>query len=185
MALRRGFRGPAMGARPKRINKWGFGPDARELQVSSSGAALWTSGIQLTVESEATLVRIRGNGLVYLNTASVVDDGYRWAAGIALVSDEAFVAGVASVPDPRDDNEADWDGWIWHRFGYLHSPLVGITAGAQQSGADGLVERFVIDSKAMRKWSNGYTLMGVLGQTETGTATMVFHATTRLLVKLH
>ena len=88
------------------------------------------------------------------------------------------------MPDPREDNEADWDGWVWHRFFHLRSPFVGITAGAQQSAAPSIYQRFEIDSKAMRKWSEGYVLAGVIGTTETGVATMVADINTRLLVKL-
>ena len=183
MALRRTSRGPIRQA-PRRVNKWSVGPRAQEVRLINTGNQLWTDGVVLTKETQVTLVRIRGDAIIYLATAAAVDDGYHGAFGIGLCTQEAFSAGAGSVPNPNSDDESEWDGWIYHRFFHVFSPLVGITAGAQQTAAPSIYQRFEIDSKAMRKWSDGFVLFGALGVTEVGVSSAAFSADTRLLVKL-
>ncbi len=170
---------------PRRINKWAVGPDAVDQAITASGATFWTNGVALTVP-QVTTVRLRGDMFFALTTAAASGDGFSGAVGIALVSDEAAAAGVASVPDPRSTEEADWDGWIYHRFFNVFSAGVVTQAGVSLSwsGNGAEVFRMEIDSKAMRKWSEGNSMVGVIGAVERGTATMVFHADTRQLFKL-
>ncbi len=116
---------------------------------------------------------------VFLLSNTAAGDGFQGALGICLVSNEAFVVGSAAIPGPLTDS--DWDGWIWHDFFHVFSPAATLAAGAGDGAAS---VRGVIDSKAMRKWSEGYTLAAKVETVENGTATGEFWADTRVLVKL-
>ncbi len=90
-----------------------------------------------------TLFRTRGEILVQLD-ATAVDERVLIALGMMVVKENAFAAGVASVPHPGVDGEADW---FW--FGYAS---LTTAAEAAVSGAfSGLFHRVPVDSKAMRK----------------------------------
>ncbi len=179
MASRRTF-SPIRTRALKRINKWSLGPKATPLAMTAGAAQIWTAGVVLLAETQVTLVRIRGDALLYLTAATATGDGFKGALGIAVVSNEAFTAGAAAIPDPRSVSESDWDGWIYHRFFHVNAVAGGSPDPAGGSG----MQRIEIDSRAMRKWSNGYTIVGVLGTTEEGTAVGEFWADTRMLVKL-
>ncbi len=178
MAPRRGFRGLSP-VRSRRVAKWGFGPDAQPLSLSSDADQLWTNAVVLVNETQLTIVRMRGHVTGFLLSATAAGDGFDGALGIALVSDEAFGQGAASVPNPV--TEADWDGWIWHHFFQMHSPAATLAASAGDQVA---AFQYEIDSKAMRKWSTGNTLVGVLGNVENGAATAEIWADVRILAKL-
>ncbi len=169
--------------RPKRSVVWGFGPDADALAVTAVGKTLWSTGIVLAAELEATIVRTRG----WLNVTGTLftsaNDSMRGACGLAVVTNEAFAAGVASIPGPF--NEPDWQGWFWHTYWHI------VGTAAQSTGADIAInaqrgmQRIEIDSKAMRKWSAGDTVVGVLEVgNEIGTVGASVSADTRMLIKL-
>jgi len=169
VARRSGFtRGPG---RPRRTTQWLFGPDVVDQNFTATSRTIWTSGISSGLNQ--TIVRIRGV-LVLTLTSGSLGDGFFGAAGIGLIAENAFTAGVTSVPTPFLD--ADWDGWIWHTFFDLRG-----------FDADGPAPRqtIVIDSKAMRKWEGDeMTLFGSTDVVETGVASMFTEADTRVLVKL-
>ncbi len=79
--------------------------------------SLGTTAVQLgataftTTLGTTTLARVHGQLLVYLATATSINDGFTGAIGFGKVQDEAFQAGVGSVPDPI--TEVDWDGWFY------------------------------------------------------------------------
>ena len=101
-----------------------------------------------------TIVRTRGNVLVKPSTGIVTDLNFVGAIGTAIVSKQAFDAGVASVPGPFIDS--DWGGWlVWRSFSY--SQEVAGTVG-------NLVLNhmtFEVDSKAMRKMGANDVLVDV------------------------
>ena len=138
---------------------------------------MWTTGIALAIEGQVTILRIRGDLLVYLNTAVSIDDGYAGAVGIGIVIAQAFATGVGAVPDAVADS--DWDGWMYHRFFNLRS-----TVGNINVNDVGHIERFQIDSKAMRKWSEGNVLFGITSVVETGDSTLSMSADSRVLLAL-
>ena len=158
----------------RRTTKWGVGPKAEPLSHSASNQQIGT-GVILLLESEVTIVRMRGEFFFMLLTAAATGDGFAGAIGIGLVSNEAFAIGAAAVPGPV--SEQDWDGWLWHSF--FHS---GFAIAADASV--GVALRIPIDSKAMRKWSEGYTLCPVVEVTENGTSTAESWFQSRLLLKL-
>ncbi len=167
--------------RSRRAVSWSLGPTSEGVGFTGAAKSFWTTGINLTIP-KATLVRIRGDMLINGTLFTSANDGFRGASGLGIVSADAFNNGVASVPGPGTD--PDWPGWIWHSYWHVR----GIAA--QSAGADVSinsfcgVQRIVIDSKAMRKWGNNEVLMGVSEPiTETGVASIIIDADTRLLIK--
>ena len=173
MASRRGFQPRSQIRQPRRINKWGFGPDSIGQTVTASGSVLWTNGVQLGVEAAVTDIRLRGFAELLLSAGTALD-GFRGALGIGYVSEEAFAIGITAIPTPVTDS--DWGGWIWHQFFELHNPTA--TAGVESQ------LRFNIDSKAMRKVTNNQLMVGVMEANETGVSSLTLHADTRVLSKL-
>ena len=180
MALRRGF---SLSSRPrsaKRPVAWGAGPGSEtQTQISTSSNNIIGSGVVLVDSNKATIVRIRGQLSIYLSAVGAALDVDLFAFGIGLVSDQAFAAGAASVPDPFDDSS--WDGWMYHRFGSVASEAAAIA-----SGVEGMrVFRDTVDSKAMRKWGANQTVIAVLSVTEVGTAPVIqVNFDSRMLIKL-
>ncbi len=75
------------------------------------------------------------------------------AFGVGVVSTEAFVAGIASIPEPFSD--ADWAGWfVWRSFAFRFE---FDTAAANLLGS----WDFEVDSKAMRKIGPNNTIVTV------------------------
>ena len=100
-----------------------------------------------------TVARVRG----LLRVAPQVwtaDLDYSGAFGLAIVSDEAFVAGAASIPRPHDDD--DWGGWILHGYYSGHIEAMAVDAGSL------LQTQYVLDSKAMRKVEINETLVWMI-----------------------
>jgi len=114
--------------------------------------------------------------MAYLKTGGA-DDGFHGALGIGIVTDDAFAIGVTAVPDPIDDME--WDGWLYHRFWDIHSR-------GTFSNDDGHINAvsFEVDSKAMRKMTEGDTLFAIVQVVEAATATGSIWFDSRALFKL-
>ena len=185
MAQRRG--GPFQRVRGvRRKTEWVLGPgqDTAQTEVTSSTQILGNLGSQANIPG-LTLVRTRGQFLAYLNSASAQNDGFNGAFGMCIVSENAFDAGVASVPHPLDD--ADWDGWYYHRHLFLEAAQVMNSGAASDIDVLNPVTaaiRFEIDSKAMRKFEVDDVSIGVLDVNLVGTAVMRWHFNTRELLKL-
>ena len=180
MARRSGFRGSRQFPTQRRLTGWALGPDATPLALGTTAHQQWTNGVQISGEGQKnTLVRIRGMAVVFLTTLTSAGDGFDGALGIGLVSNEAFAAGVASQPGALTD--ADWDGWVWHSFFHVHGVTATVSDGVN---ANLFMVRIPIDSKAQRKWSEGYTLVGDMELIENGTAVGEMWADTRILLKL-
>ena len=157
---------------PRRRTSWESGPLLSQVNLSASGAVAWGTGSQ-ALEDGLTLVRTRGHGLISISSLAAVTDGMRGAVGIAIASENAFGAGVSSLMNPNDDDA--WDGWLWHSF-FSVSTIIGEGAG---------VQKFVVDSKAMRKFNETDVIYGIIDvAAETGTVAINLNFQTRLLVKL-
>ncbi len=150
------------------------------MQLSSSIGVLFPTGIVPLVEG-LTITRIRGDFLVFIQTANAAADGFSGAVGIMLVPDEAFAAGVGSIPIPLDD--IDYEEWIWYQSFNIKAPI-GAIATDEPSYAGPSFLRAVIDSKAMRKFPVGKTLCAVLEGAESGTTLMRASIQGRMLVTL-
>ena len=173
---RRAFQGARSPQR--RLTAWSVGVGGEtQTSIVASANTIIGSGVVLVDDTRVTLVRIRGNMTVFLTGIASLLDGFFWAFGIGLVTDQAFAAGAAAIPDPFD--ESAWPGWIYHSFGSCFGN-VATTIGNEVYAT----EKREIDSKAMRKWGDGQTLVAMLSTTEVGSATLKVNMDTRLLVKL-
>ena len=135
-----------------------------------------------SVAEGQTIVRIRGELLVFLSVATAALDGFRWAFGMGIVSENAGDVGVTAVPSPIVD--IAWDGWMVYETGHCTGwdilPATGNNANAGSS-----MVRITIDSKAMRKFRFSDILMPVFAATdEVGAAVIQANLSSRVLVKL-
>ena len=150
-----------------RLTQW-VGPANQAYGAVASGGA--TIIASFSFEEALTIVRTRGVVSVIPQTAAA-DVDVVGAFGIGVVTQEAFAAGVASIPEPFTD--ADWGGWfVWRTFAFRQ----------EFSDATGILLQnynFEIDSKAMRKVSPN-EVMVVVSESQVG-AHSVFDGTRHLL----
>ena len=167
------------GSSSRRKTGWSVGPSQVPIGISATGSLLWALSSQVLVDG-LTLIRIRGEFSCHLNVVTAISDGFAsFAVGLCNVSENAFNAGIVSVPSPITDMA--WPGWMYHS---LHAELTGLETTEVGRGPLSAV-RVSIDSKAMRKVRIMDVLCGVIEVgAETGTANLVFSATTRILDKL-
>ncbi len=136
-------------------------------KISAIDLATGTTGLggnALAVSGPGTLVRFRGHIFAQLD-AGGVDERALIACGFILVSNEAFAAGIASVPKPFTDADADW---VWYGF-------LSISSGAEAGVVgDSLFDRLPVDSKAMRKVKPSQSLVFVVEVASSQDATGTF-----------
>ena len=119
-----------------------------------------------------TIIRHRGM-IMFTSQAEVADLNIVGALGFGIVSNEAFAAGVGSIPEPFTDS--DWGGWmVWRSFAY-HFEFQDAT-GVNYARWD-----MEIDSKAMRKIGPNEVLVHIV-ESQTGAFNLA--APIRALVKL-
>ncbi len=144
--------------------------------------ALGTTAVQLgstsftTVLGTETLARVHGIMRVGLSSATSVGDGFRGAIGFGKVQDEAFQAGVGSVPSPL--TEVAWDGWFYHQFFDVRAQSA---IEAEILSSNFAFEEHVIDVKSMRKVDDQENFIVVIEATETGAAVGQLVVRTRAL----
>ena len=173
----RGLSLPVRGRSPRRKTAWGIGPGgSTATAISSSTAVIMGSGAASTLEG-STLVRLRGELLLTLITATGSLDGFRGAFGVGIVSNPAFTAGVGSVPTPITES-AD-ENWLYHRF---FTVVANISTEADFGLSAAL--RVEVDSKAMRRFDSDKILYAAIEVVETGAAVMDASFDSRVLVKL-
>ena len=164
--------------RSRRATDWGFGIDFADQSITGSSKVLSTTS--LGIATPFTLIRMRGSFHMYLvGTAGALGDGFNGAVGIGLVSNEAFGVGITAIPGPQSD--ANWDGWIWQSFFDIRQITATLSDGANAAAAS---VRLEVDSKAMRKWDPGMTLVGVCEVVESGSQNMDVQADSRVLLKV-
>ncbi len=103
-------------------------------------------GFLLTVPA-ATVVRTRGVFRASVITAGSASTRISGAMGMIIVSENAFTAGIVSLPTPLTDTENDW--FVWQPF-VLH-------VDATDPSANDVFSDFVVqfDSRGMRKMKAG------------------------------
>ena len=183
--LRRGSRLGRATASPRRLTAWIPGTGGTTvLTTTDSIAAFLGSAVQPTVEG-LTIIRNRGELVLALCASSAIASGFRGAFGIGIATLAAVTAGIASVPTPI--TEADAENWLYHRF----FTLTGCDAIAGGAALDEeLVHpvtaslRIDVDSKAMRKFPSEMALYAAIEVVESGTCTMTADWNSRALVKL-
>ena len=121
-----------------------------------------------------TLLRSRGNMLV-VATPDAATDVTIAAFGLIVVHSNAASVGGTSLPGPVADSGADW---LWHWM----VPLDAVTLTAGDANARTVVERVVIDSKAMRRIPSDH-VVALIGETSGGAfASVTVVAGLRLLL---
>jgi len=173
----------------RRRSSWEFGPETSGgggLQtLTASIAQLAGTAVQATEDGQ-TLIRTRGELLLYLSSAASDTEGYHGAFGIAKATSAAVLAGAASVPTPI--TEEAWDGWLYHRYIHLMTagPIAAATAAqeALQNSNVTAALRVEIDSKAMRKSDVNEAFYACIEMVEIGTAVLRWHFNSRMLFKL-
>ncbi len=174
MPLARGRSYPRRGLPSRRKTGWEEGPGANSIVTQTgSGVAIFTVGQSTTVDG-ITVVRIRGFVELLITAATSAGDGFHGALGIGIVSTPAFSVGVTAMPTPV--TEVEWEGWMWHQYFSLTSPVATSDNNARQV--------FEIDSKAMRKVDSEETFFAAVESTEVGTSTLKTRLGTRMLFKL-
>ena len=186
MARLRGL--PSRVRSQRRKTAWGIGTqtgtDGSSQSISAAGKTIATGAFQ-PVQDGLTVVRTRGELLLLLRSTSGGNTGFHGAFGIGLITDEAAAAGAASVPGPIANE--DWDGWLYHRY---FSLATAAAMGDTVSSADDIpnavsaVLRLEVDSKAMRKFDTGNTMVAMLEVLEVGTSVLDWFFNSRTLVKL-
>ena len=169
-------RGNHGGGRARRRTNWVNGPGS-SVVVGFSGTSISS---QSTIPGDAvpgsTILRVRGDFYFNLLTAAAVGDGFFGGFGVGVMTTAAVGAGTAAIPTPL--TEANWDGWMFHRFFHCFSGLSGAADGAAAVA-------FEIDTKAMRKWADDdYVLVAVTEVIEEGMATAENAFNSRVLVAL-
>ena len=174
------FRGLSRG-RPVTVARqtaWGVGPGSTAAStINATGSQLVGSAITATVEG-ATVIRIRGEIAMYLTLATGVNDGFQGAFGIGIASLAAVTAGIGSVPTPITEQGSE--SWLYWAAFSIHGPVVSSTS--LESGPTS--QRFMVDTKAMRKLPTELVIYAALQSVEAGTATGQLFFDSRALVKL-
>jgi len=169
---------PRIAGARRRVS-WVFGPSGIINSISTSTNNLFSLATQL-VADDLTWVRTRGELLLQLLGGDGAGEGYQWAFGICLVTENAAGIGVTAVPAPFDD--IGWDGWLVHQEGSL---IQASSTFENNSNTLGGTVRVDIDSKAMRKTHATDVMVALLQVTEIGAgSTMQAHLRSRALVKL-
>ena len=179
MAVSRGSRLPRnFGGRTlRRRSSWEEGPGGTALTpLSASSVAFVGSAVQAAIPG-ITVVRIRGFLSWYLTLATSAGDGFQGAFGIGIATFAAVTAGITAVPTPI--TEASDENWLYHRFISIHGPVVSST-----SLNDATVDKFEVDTKAMRKLDDGMAIYAAVEVVETGIATAELWFDSRALAKL-
>ena len=157
---------------------WGDGPVTAGLQgFTAAGNVIVATG--QAFGGFATIARIRGELVMWIEVATAVGDGYRRVyAGIGIASNDAFAVGASALPSPLLD-----PGWSWLWF-HAGGAIVALETTEVGRGPLAAV-RIPIDTKAMRKIGDNETVFAaVAADTEIGTATLTFSFTTRMGIKL-
>jgi len=140
----------------------------------------------LTVVSETTLetipnptlIRVRGQGIVYATAIGASGAQAMIGIGLIKVTAKALAAGVASLPTPGTDSGSDW---LWHSD-YPIGVRGSLGADSESDGSH--VTRFDIDNKAMRKFEpNEVLVMVVENVALTSTVTVQVTVGFRILFK--
>ena len=126
-----------------------------------------------TPQAPFTIVRLRGTHHFFFNNlaSSLFVTG---AIGIAVVSGEAFDAGVGSLITPWSESQDD--RWLYHEYFSIAQPFISAAGSVGPSSAK------QIDSKAMRKVNFGDVVCTIIENASSDT--MSYFVNHRMLVKL-
>jgi len=163
----------------KRDTLWaGIGGTATTIAAGGSRVITNSASASLLALRPFTIVRTHLEILLRTDQDVANEDQFA-AAGVCVVSDQAFTIGVTAVPNPAGDASSD----LW----LLHQWLIGSnwrgSGGVDIAGQRG--KTYSVDSKAMRKVEEGQNLIVVL-ETDpvVGNGVTILMAG-RMLIKVH
>ena len=169
-------------------SSWDLGPKTSGVgapQVVAGSTAQLGGTISSAIVDSITLIRTRGELIMWCSAATAAGDGFHGAFGIAKATMAALVAGAASVPTPI--TEDTWDGWLYHRYFSLFSPgpvAVATAAQEQLQNAPNISSlRLEVDSKAMRKINVDESFYCALEVAVHGAGGMEWVFNSRILIK--
>ena len=163
----------------RRETLWLGGVVQQTTLASASVATLLTSLNAVALAMRPfTIVRTRGIVTVHTDQIAATEDqvvGY----GQAVVSDQAAAIGVTAVPTPVADSESDL--WFVYQMMFNHFDFASAVGFGEKP-----LERWDIDSKAMRKVEDGQDFVSVIETAAGGlTAGAIVGSFFRTLIKLH
>ena len=138
-----------LGSSNRRLAEWGAF-EAMFRAVALAGTSLGAQATAVLANERLTLIRLRGHGFIHMDAGAALDSTVV-GVGLIIVPDEAFAAGVGSVPTPLADMDAEW---VWHSVFALGPAVTATDDGGDLSRN----VQFEIDSKAMRKFRTGQAL---------------------------
>ncbi len=171
---------PARRAGTRRKTLWGGTTGATAVTTLAGGTALlfssFTAAQLAVIGVPLTIIRNRGLFSVKPNQFVASEEPFG-AFGMAIVSEQAAAAGIASVPTPFADSA--WDGWmVWQPF------ATAITFGTGVGFDEAAFTHFPYDSKAMRKVEDNERLIFVV-ENASAAGELKFLWISRTLFKLH
>ena len=162
---------------PRRATDW----QLAVLSVGRTGVPAGTKVLIASIGSAAlsaiapgTIVRTRGIITIDSDQQAASEDQVG-GFGVGLVNEVARALGVTALPGPSTD--ALWDGWFVHQFiqeRFLFVSGVGVAPNAGR--------RYIIDSKAMRKFESDEGLI-IMAENSSSTNGMNIGVSLRFLVK--
>ncbi len=175
MARRSFVRGAAGGARrgERRLTAWGSITSTTYITIPASSKVLLgsLSAAALALSVPGTLVRVRGSISVGSDQGAALEEQIG-AVGLGIVQETARVAGVASLPDPVTEADAE----LWNT-------IIGFNQKALNSDGTS-TKTYPFESKAMRKVEDAEALV-VVGVNNHATHGLVVALYARFLFKLH
>ena len=170
MARRRTISG-RVGSRQVIRPSWaaGFSLGGSGITVAA-GTKVLLATFTLSGAFEETILRSRVRFAIKADATGETQVG---AFGMIIVTDEAEAAGAASIPGPSSQSEND--GW------FVHQPIV-------QYGDTGTTNEnsyiYDVDSKAMRKVSQGHSMVVMVENPQVTTGGFLIQYFVRILAKV-
>ncbi len=139
-------------SRGRRSDKAWLGMPGSVVQSSAVGTKIFAGSLAFT--SPGTILRTRGVIKATFDETAQIGDTMFTSFGLGIVSTDAATVGASAMPDPGD--EADYP-WLWYGQILLRS---NVAAGPTAYGP--AAEKLEVDSKAMRRFKPGQSLVLVM-----------------------
>ena len=149
--------------------------------LAVTGVGTGTSVLLASLNAAALALRpftvVRTRGLLHARSDQIIAaENYDVSYGMAVVSDQAIAAGVASIPTPLTEQATDY----WFVYEQIFGRLEFSTAAAYIEAGH---ER-ILDSKAARRVDIGQDI-AIVAEGSAGSGGVNLTDSFRMLVKLH
>ncbi len=157
----------------KRQSVWGFLTPGNNTLTATGGTIVASLNAAALARRPFTIVRTHLEFMLRSDQSAAIEQ-QTCAFGMAVVSDEAVAAGVASVPTPITELGSD----LW----FLHVIMFGDESKLTDRSSPATLRS--VDSKAMRKVEEGQDIVFVAELGGTG-AGLILSSGGRFLIKTH